>query len=304
MRSQYPGAQVVAGCTDAGLWITKQFKEFDHIIDLTQVHEISVLEEYPNHIAIGAAMRLTQVFDALLKDRPQLGQFFHRFAGLPIRNSATLGGNIANGSPIGDSMPLLLSLGASLVISSYRGRKIEHREIMLEDFYTGYRQNTLRADELITWIKVPKPHSNEILRAYKISKRFDDDISAVCLCINLSVSNGKITFAGIGAGGVAATPSKARQTEAFLHGKPFNTETLREAQSVLSQEFKPLSDMRASAQYRTRLLKNLLERFAVETLELGKTGAFAHASHPVFWMDLSSDQSNSIKDIRAERAHN
>jgi xanthine dehydrogenase small subunit len=304
LRSQYSGAQVVAGCTDAGLWITKQFKEFDHVIDLTQVNEISLFEEYPNHIAIGSAMRLTQAFDALLKDRPHLGQFFHRFAGLPIRNSATLGGNIANGSPIGDSMPLLLSLGASLVISSYKRGKIQHREIMLEDFYTGYRQNTLGADELISWIKVPKPHSNEILRAYKISKRFDDDISAVCLCINLSISNGQITFAGIGAGGVAAIPSKARQTEAFLLGKSFNKETLREAQSVLAQEFKPLSDMRASAQYRKRLLQNLLERFSIETLDLSQSSAATHTSHPVFWMDLSNDQSNIIKDILPERTPN
>jgi len=298
LRRTNPTAQLVAGCTDVGLWITKQFKEFDHIIDLTQVQELLRIEEYPNHIAIGAAVRIEQAFEALLKDRPQLKTFAERFAGLPIRNSATLGGNIGNGSPIGDSMPLLIALGCSLVLMRMDKGKIRHREVLLENFYTGYRQNILNPAEVICWIKVPKPQTNEVFRAYKISKRIDDDISAVCLCVNLSVSNGLIAFAGIGVGGVAATPAKAYLTEGTLLGQPFNMNSFKRAQSVIVNEFKPLSDMRASSLYRTHILESLIKRFAIETLHsetldssiqhTPQQSASQLSNEGQFWADLSS----------------
>jgi len=298
LKSEYPNAQLIAGSTDAGLQVTKQFKQFDHIIDLTQVSEIRAIEEYPHHIAIGAGVKLTHAFEELLKDRPQLKNYLMRFAGLPIRNSATLGGNIANGSPIGDSMPLLISLGASVVLSSVQNKKVKNREVLLENFYTGYKQSILTQREVITWIKVPKPHSNEILRAYKISKRFDDDISAVSLCINLSISNGKIAFASLGVGGVAATPAKAYETEKFLLDQPFNMNTLIKAKKILSKEFKPLSDMRASAGYRKQLLENLVQRFAVETLDTAQVQDKSSSGNDVFWMDLSSTDSNDIRFLK------
>ena len=298
LKSEYPNAQLIAGSTDAGLQVTKQFKQFDHIIDLTQVSEIRAIEEYPHHIAIGAGVKLTHAFEELLKDRPQLKNYLMRFAGLPIRNSATLGGNIANGSPIGDSMPLLISLGASVVLSSVQNKKVKNREVLLENFYTGYRQSILTQREVITWIKVPKPHSNEILRAYKISKRFDDDISAVSLCINLSISNGKIAFASLGVGGVAATPAKAYETEKFLLDQPFNMNTLIKAKKILSKEFKPLSDMRASAGYRKQLLENLVQRFAVETLDTAQVQDKSSSGNDIFWMDLSSTDSNDIRFLK------
>ena len=302
LKSEYPNAQLIAGSTDAGLQVTKQFKEFDHIIDLTQVSEIGAIEQYPHHIAIGAGVKLNHAFEELLKDRPQLKNYLMRFAGLPIRNSATLGGNIANGSPIGDSMPLLISLGASVVLSSLQNKKLKSREVLLENFYTGYRRSILTQREVITWIKVPKPHSNEILRAYKISKRFDDDISAVSLCINLSISNGKIAFASIGVGGVAATPAKAYQTEVFLLDQPFNMNTLIKAKKILSKEFKPLSDMRASAGYRKQLLENLVQRFAFETLEAnqGQGQDKSSSDNDVFWMDLSSIESNDLRFLKPD----
>jgi len=294
LKSRYPMAQLVAGTTDVGLWITKQFKNFNSIIDLTQVQEIRCIEEYPHHIAIGAGVRMEQAFEALLKDRPQLKTFAKRFAGLPIRNSATMGGNIGNGSPIGDSMPMLIALGASVLLMRMDKGKIHHREVLLESFYTGYRKNILKPTEVITWIKVPKPQSNEIFRAYKISKRFDDDISAVCLCINLSVSNGLITFASIGAGGVAATPAKALLTEQSLMGQPFNQGTFKTAESVLSNEFKPLSDMRASSVYRTHILKSLLIRFAFETLNLDEPGPSPKSDRNLFWVDLSNAKASAL----------
>jgi xanthine dehydrogenase small subunit len=261
LRAQYPQAQLVAGCTDVGLWINKMHMRFDRIIDTTRVRELRRIERYKHHIAIGAAVTLTDAFEALVADRSQLAGFAHRFAGLPVRNSGTLGGNVANGSPIGDSMPLLIALGANVVLMSTRG----NREIKLEDLYTGYRKNVMAQDEVLAWIKVPKPTTTEFSRVYKISKRFEDDISAVCLAIQLHIQNGVVTRASIGVGGVAATPVRAAKTQAALHGKPWTADTVTLAMQVLRAEFSPISDMRASAAYRSEVLGNLLQRFWLES---------------------------------------
>jgi xanthine dehydrogenase small subunit len=300
-RAAHPTAQLVAGCTDAGLWVTKQHRQFDAIIDITQVSELRRIEDHADHIAIGAAVTLADAFAALVQGRPQLHNFASRFAGLPVRNAGTLGGNVANGSPIGDSMPLLIALGAQITLMSERGQ----RELPLEDLYTGYRQNVMAADEVLAWIRVPKPGSPhpcplpegegvkagtqdpceaipglapsplwgegggeglpEFLRIYKISKRYDDDISAVCLAINLHINNGVVARASIGAGGVAATPARAVQTEAALTGQPWTLDTVQRAIAVLRAEFTPLSDMRASSAYRTEVLGNLLQRYWLES---------------------------------------
>jgi xanthine dehydrogenase small subunit len=307
-RATHPKAQVVAGTTDVGLWITKQHKRFDRVLDVTAARELQRVETYPHHIAIGAAVSLTGAFAALVKERPQLQTFAQRFAGLPVRNSGTLGGNVANGSPIGDSMPLLIALGASVVLMRWKktkaGGEIAHRELRLEDLYTGYRTNVMRPDELLCWIKVPRPtgHASsaalgrpkpasapaggseplapsaqaegaavgsvgvdQFLRVYKISKRFDDDISAVCLAIQMTVKGGVVQQVSIGAGGVAATPARARQTEAALLGQPWNADTVMAAAAALRAEFQPISDMRASAHYRQTVLGNLLQRFWLES---------------------------------------
>ena len=188
--------------------------------------------------------------------------FASRFAGLPVRNAGTLGGNVANGSPIGDAMPLLIALGASVVLMSGRGQ----RELPLENLYTGYRQNVMAADEVLAWIHVPRPaEGQEFLRLYKISKRYDDDISAVCLGLNLRIDGGIVQSASIGAGGVAATPVRAVNTEAALTGQPWTLDTVQSAIAVLRAEFSPLSDMRASAAYRTEVLGNLLQRYWLES---------------------------------------
>ena len=260
-RAQHPNAQIVAGTTDVGLWVTKQHRQFDQIIDVTKVAELRRIEDYPHHIAIGAAVTLNDAFTALGKDRPQLKDFAARFAGLPVRNSGTLGGNVANGSPIGDSMPLLIALGANVVLMSIRG----HREMPLEQLYTGYRQNVMAVDEVLAWIKVPKPTQGEFLRIYKISKRFDDDISAVCLGLNLRIADGIVVKASIGVGGVAATPVRAIKTEAAYLHKPWARATIEHAMTVLRAEFSPISDMRASSAYRTQVLGNLLQRYWLES---------------------------------------
>ena len=320
-RAAHPGAQIVAGCTDVGLWVTKLHLQLGQVLDLTGVQELRRVERYDHHIAIGAAVTLSDAFDALVAQRPQLKTFVDRFAGLAVRNAGTLGGNVANGSPIGDSMPLLIALGAHVVLLSIRG----HREMPLEDFYTGYRKNVLAPDEVLAWIKVPRPlgrpaggspHPNpppegegkkepppargaglkteapsppgaglkteapspsggglgwgqEFLRAYKISKRFDDDISAVCLAINLAVEDGIVGKVSIGAGGVAPTPVRAIETEASLRGKPWSPETVQQAAATLRAEFQPISDLRASAAYRSQVLGNLMQRFWLESQGAG-----------------------------------
>ena len=261
LRAKYPEAQLVAGCTDVGLWVTKMHLQFPRILDLTRVKELRRVENYKHHIAIGAAVKLSDAFATLVADRPQLARFAHRFAGLPVRNSGTLGGNVANGSPIGDSMPLLIALGANVVLMGTRGS----RELKLEDLYTGYRKNVMAQDEVLAWIKVPKAVAQEFSRVYKISKRFEDDISAVCLALKLHIDNGLVMQASIGAGGVAATPVRAVQTQAALLGKPWNQDTVQAAITVLRSEFTPISDMRASAAYRTEVLGNLLQRFWLES---------------------------------------
>lgn len=266
-RAAHPKAQVVAGCTDVGLWVTKMHKRFGQVLDVTTAEELRHVETYPHHIAIGAAVTLTDAYAAMVQDRPQLKTFAQRFAGLPVRNSGTLGGNVANGSPIGDSMPLLIALGASVVLMRWDAKRgqIAHRELRLEDLYTGYRTNVMKPDELLCWIKVPRPVTGEDMKVYKISKRFDDDISAVCLAIQMTVKDGVVQDISIGAGGVAATPVRARQTEAALRGQPWTTDTVKAAVAALRAEFQPISDMRASAAYRHTVLGNLLQRFWLES---------------------------------------
>ncbi|MDP3651480.1 MAG: xanthine dehydrogenase small subunit [Rhodoferax sp.] len=264
-RAQHPEAQLVAGCTDVGLWVTKMHRQFARVLDTTQVQELRQVEQYPQHMAIGAAVTLSDAFAALVADRAQLAEFAQRFAGLPVRNSGTLGGNVANGSPIGDSMPLLIALGAHVVLMAYRDGQITSREMPLEALYTGYRTNVMAPDEVLAWIKVPKATATERARIYKISKRFEDDISAVCLGIKLEIADGQVVKASIGAGGVAATPVRARQTEASLVGQPWTQATVTSAMQTLRTEFSPISDMRASATYRVQVLGNLLQRYWLES---------------------------------------
>jgi xanthine dehydrogenase small subunit len=260
-RADHPGAQIVAGCTDVGLWVNKLHLQFENIIDVTQVRELRRIDEQPGSLLIGAAVTLNDAYAALVKDRPQLHTFATRFAGLPVRNSGTLGGNVANGSPIGDSMPLLIALRAGIGLASVRGE----REMPLENLYVAYRKNVMAADEVLAWIRVPKPAAHENAKIYKISKRFDDDISAVCLAINLQIEGDQVVSASIGAGGVAATPVRASRTEAILTGQPWTQETVTAAMAVLRAEFTPISDLRASSAYRVQVLGNLLQRYWLES---------------------------------------
>ncbi len=297
-RAAYPQAQVVAGCTDVGLWVNKQHRVFEQILDVTRTQELLRVEVYPQHIAIGAAVSLTDAYAALVAERPQLHDFASRFAGLPVRNSGTLGGNVANGSPIGDSMPLLIALGASVVLMRWQGQgargQLAHRELALEDFYLGYRRTALRPDELLAWIKVPRPVSGEFLQVHKLSKRFDDDISAVCLGVFLQLdTQGRIAQAKLGAGGVAATPVRARRTEAHLVGQAWTMQTAQRAAATLQAEFQPISDMRASASYRSTMLGELLVR-AARSLD---------SHNPQQPWQLDSASASVLADLAAQPMH-
>jgi xanthine dehydrogenase small subunit len=261
-RAQNPEVQLIAGCTDVGLWVTKQHREFLHFIDVTQAQELHEIETRAEQMTIGCAVNLERAFDALAhwsakaneKNQTVVQGFSHRFAGKPIRSTGTLGGNVANGSPIGDSMPLLLAMAASVRLQSIDAL----HEIALEDFYLGYRKTALANDEILTHILVPPQPVTSRLFAYKVSKRFEDDISAVCLVARLTMVDGKIIQARLGVGGMAAIPKRAYATEQALEGKPVELATFTQGRVVLNSEFTPLSDMRASAQYRLLVLGNLL----------------------------------------------
>lgn len=301
-RARWPQAQLVAGTTDVGLWVTKGQQRYPRVLDLTRCTDLRQVERYPHHIAIGAAVTLHDAFQALVADRPGLAGFAQRFAGLPVRQAGTLGGNVANGSPIGDSMPLLIALGASVVLMRWAGRglrgHIAHRELALEDFYTGYRRNVLQPGELLAWIKVPRPRralrvgpkgaNGEWTVAYKVSKRFDDDISAVCLAISLQLQRGVVVQASVGAGGVAATPVRARATEAALQGRPWTADTVQAAMAVLHSEFSPISDMRASADYRRTVLGQLLWRCWLESQAQPGDGVLQLDDPAALWQEVNA----------------
>ncbi|WP_370679336.1 xanthine dehydrogenase small subunit [Comamonas sp. GB3 AK4-5] len=265
-RAAHPQAQLVAGCTDVGLWVTKQHRRFAQVLDVSRVAQLRRIEQQDGALHLGAAATLTDAFAALEAHYPELHRFAARFAGLPVRNSGTLGGNVANGSPIGDSMPLLIALNAQVVLASVRGE----RSLPLEQLYTGYRQNVMAPDELLVRIHMPLHATQptvsaqahwQLLRAYKVSKRQDDDISAVCLVLRVAVQDGLVTEAAIGAGGVAATPVRATLAEDALRGQPWSAATVQAAAAALQAQFKPISDMRASGTYRRQLLASLMTRF-------------------------------------------
>jgi len=256
-----PQARIVAGMTDVALWVTKQHRDLDDLIYVGDIAELRAVRETEAHIEIGAAVTLTDAAIALDRLWPELHEAWQRFASVPVRNSATLVGNVANGSPIGDSMPALLALDARVALRSLAGE----REVPLDAFYPGYRRTALAPGEFIAAVRVRRRAPGLAVRAYKISKRYDQDISAVFACVALAVKGGRIADVRIGCGGVAPTPVRAYRTEAALAGQSFTATSLERAAVVLEAEFDPIDDMRASADYRRRVLGNLLRRFAIET---------------------------------------
>jgi xanthine dehydrogenase small subunit len=253
-----PERLIVAGMTDIGLWVTKQLRDLGKLLYLGDVKEFHSIEISSKDLVIHAAVSLSDAWAALCSAYPQWRTYADRFASTPVQNSGTLVGNLANGSPIGDAMPALIAVGASLLLQ--RGDSM--RELPLEDFYLGYRKTALERGEFVRAVRVPILAAEKWrVQAYKLSKRFDQDISAVALGVALELDEaGVVRSARLGVGGMAATPMRARKTEAALLNKPYLSEEITGVGAMLSAEFSPLSDMRASAQYRAQALGNLLVR--------------------------------------------
>lgn len=256
-----PAARIVAGMTDVALWVTKQQRTLDDLVYVGDVADLRAIRDSPAGIEIGAAVTLADAAARLDRTWPELAEAWQRFASVPIRASATLAGNVANGSPIGDSMPALIALDATVVVRSLAGE----RDVALDAFYPGFRQTALAPGEFVAAVRIPHRAPNLAVRAYKIGKRYDQDISAVFACFALTLEEGRIVRARIGCGGVAPTPARARRTEAALEGASWTADTAGRTASVLAGEFTPIDDLRASARYRRNVLGNLLRRFFHET---------------------------------------
>ncbi|SHN19880.1 xanthine dehydrogenase small subunit [Duganella sacchari] len=262
LRVAHPKATLLAGSTDIGLWVTKQMRELGDIIYLGHVTALQSVEHKDGMLEIGAGVSLNDAYGALCKLYPQeLGELWQRFASLPIRNAGTLGGNVANGSPIGDSMPWLIALGSEVVLHGAAGRRV----LPLEAFYLGYQKKDLQAGEFVAAVRVPLPRANVTFRTYKLAKRFDQDISAVCAAFAFTLDGNTVVDARIAYGGMAATPCRAPRAEASLTGLSWSETNLRVAMDMLAQDYAPLSDMRASNTYRMQTAQNLLRRFWLET---------------------------------------
>jgi xanthine dehydrogenase small subunit len=261
LLDEHPDALILAGGTDVGLWVTKQHRELGTLIYLGEVEGLADIRVSDTHLEIGGAATFTDAMPAILEHYPLLDEMLRRFASPAIRNAATLGGNVANGSPIGDSMPALMAAGASLVIRSAAGT----REVRLDDFYHDYRVNDLKPGEFIERIRVPLPTAGSTLRCYKLSKRFDQDISAVCVACSLELDGEDVKSIRIACGGLAATVKRATHCEQAMTGRPWNEETLAAGMAAFAEDFEPITDMRASAAYRLQGGRNLLRRLYLET---------------------------------------
>ena len=261
LADTYPNAHFLAGGTDIGLWVTKQLRDLDSIIYIGNVDELKKIDVTQDHIEIGAAVTLTDEMPTLLKYYPDLEELFIRFASPPIRNAGTLGGNIANGSPIGDSMPALMTLGTTIILRDARSS----REMELDQFYIDYQENDRRPGEVLERIRIPLLNAQTHVRSYKISKRFDQDISAVCGAYCMQLEGGKVASIKIAYGGVAAIPKRAISCEQALQNKPWNEASVQTAMASLERDFQPITDMRASSHYRSTITRNLLYKFFLET---------------------------------------
>jgi xanthine dehydrogenase small subunit len=244
--SAEPDATILAGGTDIGLLITKQHRDLERIAYVGKVAELKTVAEHQDAFEIGAAVTYAEAYAALAGIHPDIGELLRRLGAVQVRAAGTLAGNVANGSPIGDSMPVLLALGSSLILQ----KGTSQRSVALEDFYTGYRKSVLRAGEFIRSVRVPKLAPDARFAAYKVSKRLDQDISAVCAAFCVDSRGARFGF-----GGMAATPAHARRAEtAWARG-------VEAACAALAEDFKPLSDQRASSWYRLTAAQNLLRKF-------------------------------------------
>lgn len=255
-----PDATIIAGATDVGLWVTKFMRPISPAIFIGHLDGLKQIEEGQNALEIGAGVTYSQCQDVMARAFPHLATYWDRIAGWQVRNMGTVGGNIANGSPIGDTPPVLIALGATIKL---RKGKVQ-RDMLLEDFFIDYGKQDRAKAEFVESITIPYPVKGQRDAAYKISKRRDEDISSVAAGMSVTVVGGLITDCRIAFGGMAATPKRATKAESLLRGQPWSQEVFAAASKALSEDFKPLSDWRASSEYRMTVASNLLTRFFLE----------------------------------------
>lgn len=262
-----PNARIVAGSTDVGLWVTKFMRNIGPVIFIGHLQELKRIAENASEVRFYAGVSYSEALPVIQANFPQLGELWNRIAGEQIRNMGTIGGNIANGSPIGDTPPPFIALGAKLSL-----RQGEHRrEIKLEDYFVAYGKQDRQPGEFVESVTLPLLPAGEKFATYKISKRREEDISALCGSFRVFVSDaGVVGMARIAFGGMAATPKRAKAVEAALVGKPWTMETIEAAVTAFAEDYQPISDMRASADYRLLTAQNLLKRFFLDTSGQGE----------------------------------
>lgn len=260
LLKEHPHARLIAGGTDLALEATQNLSVFPALIHLDHVRELHRLETHADHLLIGAARPYVDCLEAL-SEYPGVAALLERLGSLQIRQRGSLGGNIANASPIGDMPPVLLALDARLRLRCAGTT----REVPIGDFFTGYRKTILRPGEYIEAVRIPRLKAHQRLRVDKVSKRRDDDISAVCMALRLDVdATGVVSAARLACGGMAATPLRGLRTEAALCGRPFDAAAVAAAQAAMEEDFQPIDDLRASAAYRLKVAQNLLQRALLE----------------------------------------
>ncbi len=251
-----PESRIVAGATDVGLWVTKERRHLDCVISVSDIQELQSISIEKEMIRIGSAMTITDAMDTLSLYYPSLDELFRRYGSVQVRNQATIGGNVANGSPIGDSLPVLIALDAKLIISCAAGS----RTLPAEDYFIDYGRQDLRPGEFLERIDLPLPVEGQHFRVYKLSKRFHQDISAVCGAFSVTLNAGIIQTVRISFGGMAATPRRAFHCEEALIGSPISGDVIDRGRQALQRDFTPITDFRGNSDYRTRVAGNLLEK--------------------------------------------
>ncbi|PLX38978.1 MAG: xanthine dehydrogenase small subunit [Hyphomicrobiales bacterium] len=259
LMAEHPDATLIAGATDAGLWVTKQGRKLNKQIHVGSVTELHAITDTADQLEIGAAATYAEAEAVLVEAIPGLAGVLRRIGSTQVRNSGTIGGNIANGSPIGDTPPALIALGATLVLQSAAGT----REIPLQSFFIEYGRQDRQPGEFVASVRIPKPIP-ESFRCYKISKRFDQDISAVLGAFAVEIVGGTVKSARIAFGGMAGTPMRTTHAEDVLTGAPWSAASIEATMAALAEDFTPMTDMRASAAYRMAVARNLLKRYYLD----------------------------------------
>jgi xanthine dehydrogenase small subunit len=258
-----PETRIVAGATDVGLWVTKQLRDLGPTVFIGDIPDLRHIEESAEALILGAAVRYSEAREALARLHADLGEVVRRIGGVQVRNAGTIGGNIANGSPIGDMPPALIALGAELTLRL----GTERRTLPLEDFFLSYGKQDLAPGEFVEGVRIPRPSPDMLIRIVKLSKRFDSDISGVCGAFALRIEGGVVTQARVAFGGMAGIPARAPGCEAALTGQAWTEDTIEAAAQALSNDYQPLDDLRGSAAYRRKVAANLLRRIWAEQAE-------------------------------------